>query len=693
MRYVFLNPFSRGTSTGAPAGIDAYVQHAARCISKEYTVVVVDSMPGMDPEAYRRFVRDEISKMDPREVVVEAPEARASSALIPADYRVHVRLHCPAALAQHHNRDVVDRAQLAREMEVVRRAQVVSAPSDVMAREVEALLPQRVAVFPHPAPPSPHAEPKDIDVLFVGRNQWLKGTDFIPPLLQRLGPGFRVVLAGTSLSMLPLGRGIHASVERFDTVLPRERDALMRRARVVVVPSRFESFSMVAAEALANHACVVGWSQTALAELAPPPLIRVVPFGDLEALVAITREAVADVRAASIDELQFVSILATWTREFASGIRWVVEKSHHRGAAAPHWASHRGAHPAAALPPTTLAQLMEEESMPPPRTQSWQRKLRKLRRDPKAFVRDSALGRVVQLPESWLERAHDQGEPRLLGTILAGPTGLEIERHEKKVSEPDLATVVFTPRSSTALRARPHLGALLADRQFVGFRDRYLFAFEYELDSPPESIRDLARLFDASPEWTKRITRQIRNVVFFDPADALPFLVRSTDHLARLIIFATDETPRPDLLERFGTQIDVLVSTPKMSTRPIAARRRISVPDASSFSAALRDLIIDHKEKEKNALIPVFGTSDYIEDIDTLMESDVDVILFLDGPVPTTGHHTFSDYLNSLAKRCKTVLLREVRFHQYRDFCESKDVRGLLHVSLEDGCRYEIRRP
>jgi hypothetical protein len=325
------------------------------------------------------------------------------------------------------------------------------------------------------------------------------------------------------------------------------------------------------------------------------------------------------------------------------------------------------------------------------------RKLKKLRRDPKAFFRDvripvvgSIFRGVIKLGGG-AEADAPQRDPRLLGRVVWENESLVVERYDSKIAEPDLATAVLSKRQHLALSQRPFIGEILAGEDFIGFRERYLFVFEHDLAGRFTHPADLPLLFDASFEWTKRIAHGLRNLACCDPQDVLPFLIRATNHDIRLVVFATAEC-QPGLLAELGHQIDVLITTPDaLRGQAVHARRHIQVESAAQFPITLQRLVIDNRDKENNMLIPVYGDPGFMEDIDQLNARKLDGVLLLTGDPPIPAELTLRALVTALTGQIRAVLITEERFHRYKDYLDRGDLFGLLLTSLEDGCRYEIR--
>jgi glycosyltransferase involved in cell wall biosynthesis len=140
-------------------------------------------------------------------------------------------------------------------------------------------------------------------ILAVGLLYEAKGFDVLLDALARL-PDERLTLVGDG----PLRGALEAQAERlgiservdFRGTLPKTEVAeLMRRARVVAAPSRFETSGVVAIEALASGAPVVATRVGALPELLGDGGGTLVPPGDPAALAdALTAVSLDDVSEA-----------------------------------------------------------------------------------------------------------------------------------------------------------------------------------------------------------------------------------------------------------------------------------------------------------------------------------------------------------------------------------------------------------
>lgn len=143
-------------------------------------------------------------------------------------------------------------------------------------------------------------------LLFVGMVRHVKGLDVLLHALARLlrtRPGLRLQVLGAegfarahrrdedTARTLIADLGLAHHVEWTGMASPAEVAAAMRRAAVVVVPSRRETFCSVAVEALASGTPVVSTRSGGPDEYLTPALGRLVPVEDPDALA----EAILDV--------------------------------------------------------------------------------------------------------------------------------------------------------------------------------------------------------------------------------------------------------------------------------------------------------------------------------------------------------------------------------------------------------------
>jgi glycogen synthase len=224
--------------------------------------------------------------------VVEIPDAGGYAGLIRLGglrSPILIRMHCAAGVFRRHAGVPVSfsgRLIECLERWSIRYAGLVTAPSDAIVRETRADLgigpESRVLTYPNPLPagddkPNGNASSRDPYLLLaVGWLSLLKGTDLALDAFQDLHdeiPALRLVLIGRNLGMPAIEAKLHSMRLRTSRltcageVASEEVGSWMARAGILIVPSRFESYSLVTVEALRSGCLVIAARSGALPEI------------------------------------------------------------------------------------------------------------------------------------------------------------------------------------------------------------------------------------------------------------------------------------------------------------------------------------------------------------------------------------------------------------------------------------------
>jgi glycosyltransferase involved in cell wall biosynthesis len=264
--------------------------------------VVAPAIPHLllRPLLARRFLDQRLTAFAPD--VIEFPNWGGLGALLSTRRPRVVRLVTSAADPSHGAWSMRTPIRLACELATVIRANMVVADSHAMADCGERLYGRRadaVTYLGHPGPrrPPPVAAPPR--VLFVGRLESRKGIDVLIaawPQVRALFPEAELHIVGkphpdwsSQAAHLP-GTMVHGRLEDHDVA------SIRATCRVQVIPSRFESFGLVALEAWADGLAVVASRTGGLAEVVSDAGILVEP-GDPTALASALCAALAPQRA------------------------------------------------------------------------------------------------------------------------------------------------------------------------------------------------------------------------------------------------------------------------------------------------------------------------------------------------------------------------------------------------------------
>ncbi|HEV7784345.1 MAG TPA: glycosyltransferase [Thermoanaerobaculia bacterium] len=190
------------------------------------------------------------------------------------------------------------------ERRTLARAAALHATSELEADEAARLGLPLPPVFVVPngveIPPGSAGAPRESFLLFLGRVSWKKGLDRLIPALAQL-PGVELKIAGNDeeglrpeLERLAGETGVAGRIAFLGPVAGEEKASLLRRAAVLVLPSRSENFGNVVLEAMAAGCPVAVTPEVGLAATVRETGVGIVVDGDPARLGEALRELLAD---------------------------------------------------------------------------------------------------------------------------------------------------------------------------------------------------------------------------------------------------------------------------------------------------------------------------------------------------------------------------------------------------------------
>ncbi len=215
--------------------------------------------------------------------------------------------HLTAPTARARWGRVLTRSLSALERTMIRRASYVSATSDSSREAAERLAPGTPIDMVSAGVPEElfklERHPEDFLLYFGRLDVFHKGIDILleaVAILKRTRPGIELRIAGRGKSLeritaLIAGLNVSDNVKLIGAVSDAERDQLLSRAAIQLMPSRFEGFGLAAAEAMAAGVPLIATSVGSLPEVVDAPRGGLlVPPGDPEALAAATEKLLDD---------------------------------------------------------------------------------------------------------------------------------------------------------------------------------------------------------------------------------------------------------------------------------------------------------------------------------------------------------------------------------------------------------------
>lgn len=322
IHYLMINPFNPKDGNG----INAYYQNLQLAVgdSVKFHVFANDNDEPM--EVFRRTVFNYVSDhFSPDEVVIEAPETRAATLLFDRSYKTHVRLHTPMATCQKYEGKPILQSRFSDELRVIAQATVVSAPSHSIAREIGLHLDaSRFVVNKNPffknidyIPPAQ----RQTDVIFMGRNQNLKGAHFMRAIHEYLPNNYKLKIVGKGMLSHPLIKSRAPNITAIDYLHGDSRFEVLANSRVALIPSLYENCSMMMLEALAAGVPVITWKVGGNDEF-PQDIVKAIPFDRIDNFV---RAIVDTLTSEPPPKERFASVIEEINQDFRNGFNCVLE--------------------------------------------------------------------------------------------------------------------------------------------------------------------------------------------------------------------------------------------------------------------------------------------------------------------------------------------------------------------------------
>lgn len=276
MKYYLVSPFSNKNN-----GITNYVSSAHDLLLKNgIDVSIIDNHDNLKPIDLEKKIIDIIGNT---ESIVEIPDAWGLFNNTLTSFIRHVRLHAPSILLQEINGVTQNKERFHRECKSARSATYLSSPS-LQNSNAYNLDNVNCFSYPNPIPFSfQDHHKKDIDVIFIGRADNVKGIDLLGKIISHLPSHIRVVLIGVTADQFQQFRikGTKCNIETLGWLNNDDKLEYLKRAKVCAITSRFESFSLVAAEAISCRCHVISWDVGGFSECYPADLLSLINYDDI----------------------------------------------------------------------------------------------------------------------------------------------------------------------------------------------------------------------------------------------------------------------------------------------------------------------------------------------------------------------------------------------------------------------------
>lgn len=685
--YVLIDPFNQPNS-----GVSKYTSLAAeRILQLGLIPHVLRKQHIENLVEFTKRIATQINKLRSRIIMVEAPESMASSRLLSDWVPLHIRLHLSKELGGHLQGRPHDPDALKLEQHEISRANYVSAPSQAAIDASKILLdiPCNSFVYPNP---SPNADIRDssyeYDAIFIGRWQELKGIEYLTKLVKS-HPDLKLAAITCDDVKLP------KSLKRLKQTTQQEKNTAIRSSKSLIIPSLFETAGIVGLEAISLGRPVIAWSHLGICEYSNEPIVTPIKPWDLNALA----DAIRSTKSYTIDHYR--NAIGQINLNFDSAIKHLIKGN-------PHAIVKSDAKGYRANVMRTLLD-MRKRKMEFFKYNSFQRKLRKLQRDPFVFIKDSRLAKFIRkpadkprlLPPKSTTKSRSNPishEPRVIGEIIRKDNVNHFRLLDKKIVSKDLlSSLILCPpiEKDQLIIHLPFFGLPLKHKDFVGFRDRYLYYFQASTNNDLYDDSKYINYLDEFRDLHSRPFDRFRNIISRDPENLVPFVFRNSSNNISLIMIAS-ATYKLDNIEDHTDEIDVLIISSEnkydITKNKYCFKRVIRYDNDIELINSLKTTIIENGKKEKNMLFPVYVREDIdiIENIDELNDRNIDGVIYMDQSYKQQRTDNFNDLIMNCHEHINSILLKEESYYKYKTLCDNGDIQNLLRQSLLGGLRYEV---
>lgn len=704
--YVFVDPFNRPDS-----GVTTYTLLAREQLSSlGIRTKVVKILPSESLDDFCSRLKVEVGETQ-NLLCVEAPESLASTRLLESNIPVHIRLHCSRSLGAAVQALPFDRAQVLLEQREISRASFLSSPSwaSYFASKVLFKFKGIPSFYPNP---SPQHQPtlkknKRFDVTFVGRFQKLKGIKYLEELALKLPDlKFAVVCPPTET---PLSDFENVTFIDGTKVSKSEIYAL---SNLVIVPSIFETSSMVAIEALAHGCRVVIWEHLGVAEYfdALPALIRIAPE-DTEGFAVAIKEHYGLAKP-NVNK----KITANINKAFRLGTIGLLE---------------RNSDTALIIRPKKhiekyLMDLVKNQIkiMTKKKQSPFVKKTKKLFLHPIAFFRDSREAKYIRnkmserrLKKLMLLREEFKNHPAFAvkpQPVIARSTPVEaiIDASTPKIDEAVLNNYFtsITEEGRIEFKVRPakpqgYATALLHDNdvdhelllpileKLNTFDDfKYVNTERMQLGrfKLPEHLSALS-VINRIDVKSKNNLSELNFIIMLNAPANLCNALRYSGTDQKIILIKTEET-----LDIDPESVDVVIS---LQQEPHAEqfRRLITLESVDDIPVAIRRALQEGFPRKKDMLLPItfsdqteFERSDFV-DFDSRYYQGILKIKAIDH----SKANTMIDIYENMADSVVGIAVLESVYMKYRSQCEFVEQGGtatnLVKACLKDGVLFDVK--
>ena len=702
--YIFVDPFDR-----ADSGVSSYTNLAAARIERlGINTKTIKLNNNESIEAFRARLAFEIIQTEEDIFCIEAPESMASTSNLPNGLPIHIRFHCSRSLGAAIQGLPYSSTDVALEQTEINRAKYLSAPSWAAYFASLSLFsfPKTPLLFPNPSPEFRRCDDakKQFDILFVGRLQFLKGLHYLELLIEKL-PNHSFVIACPPKKNWKYSKS--SNVSMIDGI-SLNKDEIYNLANIVIVPSIFETSSMVALEALSHGCQVITWQHLGISEYINHDRLIKIPSNDLYKFTTSIKTNITTNNKSS------ALVTDTINKNFDQGIVQTLY---------PTVPSPTLLNKPNEATENFLKNLIREQTffMKTKKKSSFSAKTRKLVFHPIAFFRDSKEAKYIRRKlyerkqSKYLElrtQLYPQGAPKetvieyVSVSSLPHPEPLALEtpkvlysniQREGRISfgalsssPPGCSTALFYSSSENAQSINNILEGLNSFEDFQYLNNSKLQVGIFDI-SPYEPALSITNRIDVK---NKTSFSELDTVILINAPAPLCQALRSIGTKHRIVLIRSIEN-----LEVDPQSIDALINTAKNSLNNNLGhvRRLITLESEEHIPTAIRRIVQEGLPKKPDMLLSLFLNSEcgFIkEEFEKLNTNSFQGLIKVKKFKPQNTKSIVEIY-KGFSESIIAIAILESVYMRYRSLCEAvekgESPETLINSCLADGIIFDVQ--
>jgi len=324
-----------------------------------------------------------------------------------------------------------------------------------------------------------------------------------------------------------------------------------------------------------------------------------------------------------------------------------------------------------------------------------QRKCKKLFRDPKNFFKDSkVMSRIATKEINQTNKIIREMNNHSIGKVFFNENSVinyDILGNIKP-NNFSFSSVIIKERKSSSPKNEPIYANILKNpNNFIGFRENNIFlcdAGNLILDK----FIDVREAFQ-NKNWISAPFSSYKNIFIVDPKNNLPQLIKSTSPFVFVHCIFTEKSSK-DSIERcikWSGKIDSALLHSSHDNFAYAFNRSHVFSSTIQLLKGIADLILINGSKPYDLLIPCFGDTPFLENIDELNEETHDIYIKINKKMNAISKTcTFEEIAMALSQSTSFVLCRESVYQRYEDVIIRGDLQQFILATTKDGLRVEV---